>query len=392
MIAALLIAALSFEQGLALKKQEKFAEAEAVFAALVREHPQDAAALEQWATLLGWLGRFDESIAAWRQAAAVDPAKPDYAVGLARVQYWKGDLEAARKGLDAVATAAPRSLDALALLGDVCTAQRDSLCARDRYERAAALDPADPVLQRKLAATAGPATRRLDAGGIYDSYDTNRGREGSFFLQGSALVAAPLVLSAGYEQLRQFGLVDHRLNLTAYLNPAESLQLGARLAVSPGAQTIAGWDATLSAEQRVWTAASALLSVRHLHFTGNGVTIVGPGVRLSKGPLALVVSGGPVFSTAFATQAFAQGRLEWVASDSYSFYAGLSRGGEAQVVPGGAATPGAPASEIRTTTDLVAGALWQATRAIGLRLDFTREVREGSYTRLSAGSAVNYRF
>jgi len=71
--------AASFEEGLALKKQEKLAEAEAVFAEIVREQPTDAAALAQWATLLGWLGRFDDSIAAWGRALAEKPDEPEMA-------------------------------------------------------------------------------------------------------------------------------------------------------------------------------------------------------------------------------------------------------------------------------------------------------------------------
>ena len=93
-------------------------------------------------------------------------------------------------------------------------------------------------------------------------YNTPRNLEGSFFAQGSWQVTGPLVLSAGYEQLHQFGQVDHRLNLAAYFNPVDSLQLGARIAVSPSANTIANWDAALSAEQKIASFVSALVTLR----------------------------------------------------------------------------------------------------------------------------------
>lgn len=393
MILALLMAAATFEEGLQLKKQEKFAQAETVFAALVREQPQDLPALVQWATLLGWLGRFDESIAAWQRAVALKPLEPEYQVAIARVQYWKGEPQPARERLEQVIGKAPRDLDALALLGDVCTAQRDAACARAAYARARAIAPGDPELEKKLARTAAPLTARLDAGGTLDRYDTARDVEGSFFAQGSWQAAAPLVLSAGYEQLHQFGQVDHRLNLSGYLNPADALQLGARLAVSPGAKTIANWDAAFSAEQTVAAPVHVLVTVRHLDFSDNGVTIVGPGVRLGCAAFSLLLSGGPVFSTVFATQFFGQGRLEWAASEAVALYAGYSRGGEAQHVAGAAALPpGSPTTEIRTTSDVTAGALWQLQRAFALRLDYTHEHRQSTYTRNSLGSALTWKF
>ena len=223
-------------------------------------------------------------------------------------------------------------------------------------------------------------------------YNTPRNLEGSFFAQGSWQVTGPLVLSAGYEQLHQFGQVDHRLNLAAYFNPVDSLQLGARIAVSPSANTIANWDAALSAEQKIASFVSALVTLRHLDFSDNGVTILGPGLRLSYAPLSLLLSGGPVFSTVFSTQAFGQGRLEWTATGALTLYGGYSRGGEAQHVAGSALLPpGSPATEIRTSSSIVGGALWQLDRSFGLRLDFTHEDREAAYARNSYGSAMTLR-
>ena len=380
MILALLLSA-SFADGLALKQQQKFAEAATVFAGLVKENPQDGKALAQWATLLGWLGRYDDSISAWRRALDLKPGDPDAAIGLSRVQYWKGDLPAARAGLAAVLRRTPADPDALLLCGDTSLAAHDTPAARDCYRRARAVSPPSQELDAKLARLE-PRPRRFDAGGTVDRYDkAERGTEGSFFAQGSVQASEALVISAGYEQLRQFGFVDHRANATSYLRAGDDLLLSARLAVSPSASTIANWELGGSAELRLAPWAAALVSLRHLDFSNNGVTLFGPGVRLDRGPLSLLLQGGLVYSTTTALAGYGSAKLEYAVSDPVSVYAGFSRGAETQLRLSAA-----------TTDDLTAGVLWQIDPALGVRLDYTHDVREGAYRRNSLGSAGTVRF
>ena len=379
MILALLLCA-SFEDGLALKRQEKFAEAATVFAGLVQENPRDGKALAQWATLLGWLGQYDASISAWRRAVDLKPDDPDAAIGLSRVQYWKGELPAARAQIAAVLQRAPGNLEALVLCGDTALAAHDFPAARDCYLRARAASPDPRDLDLKLARLQ-PPSRRVDAGGTIDRYDTARGREGSFFAQASVQASEALVLSAGYEQLRQFGFVDHRINATGYLRASDDLLLSARLAVSPDAKTIANWELAGNAELRLASFATALFGARHPDFSNNGVTLFGPGARLDWGSFTLAVQAGAVYSTASALSGYGQARLEYAVTDPVHVYAGFSRGVETQLLLAAAAT-----------TDLTAGVLWQVAPALGLRLDYTHEVRERTYTRDSLGSAVTVRF
>jgi YaiO family outer membrane protein len=370
-----------FEDGLLLKKQEKFAEAAAVFGQIVKDNPRDGAALAQWATLLGWLGRYEESISAWSQELQANPGDLEGAVGLARVQYWKGDLGVARATLTEALQRAPNNVDALLLCGDVSTAQRDREGARECYQRAKAIDPSSADYERKLAPLSAPTAFRLDLGGTLDRYGTPRGTEGQFFAQCSWQTTDALVLSAGYEQLHQFGEVDYRLNATGYLRAGESVQLNARFALSPSASTIARWEASGGGEVRLASFVSAVATVRHLDFSNNGVTIVGPGVRLDWGPASLLLQGGPVFSTVNSTQAYGSGRLEVQLLEPLRGYVGYSRGAEAQLL-----LPPA------TTTDATAGLLWQVDPRWGLRFDYTYEDREATYTRNSLGSAVTYKF
>jgi YaiO family outer membrane protein len=375
--------AASFEDGLALKKDGKLPQAETVFAEVVRANPEDDAALAEWATVLGWLGRFDDAIAAWKRALTTRPDHVEYVMALARVQYWKGELGAARHNMDAVLAAAPDNGDAFVLAGDICAADHDLGCARSSYGRAQTLAPSAEI-ERKLAASADPPSWRFDAGGQVDRFDTDRGTEGSFFVQGSFQAAAPLVVTGGYEQLHQFGSIDHRMNVGAYVHPLGGLLISARVAISPTADTVAPWEASGGAEVHVVGPLTALANVRHLDFDTEGVTIVGGGVRLDIDRWSLVGQGGVVASTVNPTQAFGVGKVELAATDAVHLYAGFSRGGQAQ--PPVLMLPPA------TATDVVAGVVWQIDRALAFRLDYTYEKYGDSYVRNSLGSAVAVRF
>jgi YaiO family outer membrane protein len=365
----------TFEEGMALRRASRIAEAEVVFAELVREHPEDPAALEQWATLLGWQQRFDDAVSAWKRALALKPGEARFIIGLSRVQYWKGELGPARERIEALLRAAPDDADAVALAGDICAAAGDLSCARQRYRSALALAPSAEIA-RKLARSADPPRFRFDAGGVVDSIDT-RGVEGSFFAQASWKAAASLVLSGGYEQLHQFGAVDRRLNAGGTLQPVDGLLLGVRLAISPTADTVAPWEASGGAEVALPGPLTGLLVTRHLDFENQGVTIVGAGVRLDVGRWSVSGQGGLVHSTINPVEAFAAARAQLALGEDWHLHAGLARGVEAQVL--------LPAA---TATDVSAGAQWQIDRAWGLRFDYTLQVFGDAYVRNSLGSAL----
>ena len=230
------------------------------------------------------------------------------------------------------------------------------------------------------AASSGPPAWRFDAGGQLDG-NSVRGVEGSLFVQASFRALAPLVISAGYEQLHQFGEVDHRLNAGAYLRPFAALVLNARVAISPTADTVGPWEASGGAELKLAAPVTALLNVRHLDFPAEGVTIVGGGARVDVGRLALIGQGGLVASTVNSLQGFGTGRVEYAIGDDWRVYAGLARGGQAQLRV-------APA----IATDIVAGVTWQVDRNFGLRLDYTYEAFGDEYVRNSLGSALTCKF
>lgn len=121
--------------------------------------------------------------------------------------------------------------------------------------------------------------------------------------------------------------------------------------------------------------------MRHLDFSNNGITIFSPGARFEWGLLSLLLQGGAVYSSVNALAGYGQGRIEYQLADPLRVYAGFSRGAEAQLL-----LPQA------TTTDLIAGALWQLDQTWGLRLDYSYEDRERTYLRNSLGTAVTVRF
>jgi YaiO family outer membrane protein len=372
--------AATLEEGLALKKQQRLPEAEAALAQVVAEHPDDPAALSEWATVLGWLGRHDDAVAAWDRVLALKPGDPDATVAQARVLYWKGDRPAAKSRLGTVLAARPDDVDALTLRGDVLLADRDLPGARADYQRAQALAPS-PDLEVKLARTDEPRRARVDAGGQLDRYDTSRGTEGSFFVQGSDQVADALVISGGYEQLHQFGQTDHRLNLGAYLHPIDRLLLNARFAWSPSANTVATWEASGGVELLVAGPVTALVNTRHLDFPNQGVTLVGGGARVDVAPVSVTVQAGVTASTVNDLTAYVSARVEVALAEAWRAYAGFARGDQAQLL-----LPTA------TATDWVAGVLWQASPTVGLRLDYTHETFGAFYARDSLGSAVTVKF
>ena len=191
-----------------------------------------------------------------------------------------------------------------------------------------------------------------------------------------------LVLSGGYEQLHQFGQVDHRFNLGGYLHPIDGLLLTARVAVSPSEKTIAPWEASGGIELHVAGPVTALANVRHLDFSNQGVTIVGGGARLDIDAWSIMGQGGFVYSTISATQAFGTGRIEYAFSDDWRGYVGFARGAQAQfLLP----------TEI--ATDVTAGLMWQIDRQWGIRLDYTYEkFGDNTYVRNSVGSALTFKF
>jgi YaiO family outer membrane protein len=174
-----LLSAATFEEGLALKKAERFAEAEAAFTSVLAADPGQVAARAERATVRGWQQHYDLAIADWNEAIAARPQEPDYLVGLARVQFWKGDRAAALATLDRALLLKPRDPEIWELKGDIARADHNRSLALTAYREADRLDPRDRVGDKLGQDDRPPQPWRIDVGGMRDEYSDIRSLEAS---------------------------------------------------------------------------------------------------------------------------------------------------------------------------------------------------------------------
>jgi YaiO family outer membrane protein len=118
------LTAADMSEGLRLKAEGRFSEAEAVFRELTQTAPSDADAAAQLATVVGWQGRHAEAETLWARAVQLRPDDADLRTGLARVRWWRGDVAGAQRELDRVLASHPAHAEALALARDVDRAQQ----------------------------------------------------------------------------------------------------------------------------------------------------------------------------------------------------------------------------------------------------------------------------
>lgn len=385
--------AATLQEGLALKQQQKLAEAAAVFAAVVRQAPGDLEAREQLATVEGWLGRYDDSITSWSALLFSAPQSPNargWQIGRARIRYWKGEHALARTELDAVLAQAPQDADALRLAGDVALAQGQRADASGYYQRALALAPTDEELKLKLTHTEAPPRFRLDLGGELDGFSkvtvnsppAGRGVEGGWFAQAGYRATEDLTVGAGFEELRWFGYQDHRVNAVADLRVTPDLLLSVRGALTPSNHFLAAWEAGAGAELRFTGGFTGLLGLKHLSYTGNEVTLLQPGVRFESGRGSLQVQAIAALSSQNDPAAAGIVRFGWAFADSLSTWLGGSYGSEALSTPAG--------TSFANVTAGFTGLAWTVCSGFGLRLDVTYELRDNAYRKFS--SALGFTF
>lgn len=374
--------AASYEEGLRYKQQRQLPQATEVFAAVAAREPKNALAREQLAIVLGWQNRFDDSIAAWQQAIALAPGKPDYHVGLARVQYWKGERRAALASLDTALKLAPTSTEALKLRGDVLLADAQPAAARQSYLRAQKLDPRDADIDDKLARSAAPLRWRLDAGLTYDRYDNARGSENSRFAQlGRRVGDGGDVVYARYDGYRNFGATDNGLTLGAYWLPHPRLLLNLEAGRTldeanfrPETQLLVSGEWLLEAPVQ------PLLGYRYLRYGNGTVATITPGLRaLLPGATAEVRYGVTDNLDGSSTGVFAA-RVSFE-RESYAPYLAFTSGSEA--LP--------PQAEADITV-LGAGLVLDLTRQWGARVDYNYEDRKDIYKHHALGAGLTYRF
>ena len=374
--------AASMEEGLRLKQQEKFAEGAAVFAELVRENPHDLKALEQLATLEGWLRRYDDSIAHWRQAIALAPQRADLRLGLARVLYWKGENAAALESLEAALAMEPKHHDALLLRGDVLMAQGRVESAREAYLQARALPGADAAaLVSKLERARPPLRWRLDAGAAFDDYSALRGSEHSTFLQLGYRFNPAFSAYLHYDRFDWFDTDDQTLTAGAYWLPHPQWLLQLEAGSTSDADFRPKTQYNLQAEWLLKGPVQPLLGYRWYDYDNGRVATVTPGLRWLPAPFSVELRYSASKNTDGSDTAVTSLRAAWEGSERWTPYVLYATGDEA--------LPPQPEADFDV---YAAGLLLNLTPAFGLRLDYAYEDRPDFYERNTVAVAASWKF
>lgn len=375
-------AAASYEDGLRLKSQQQLASAASVFAEVAAREPGNALAREQLAIVLGWQNRFDESIAAWQQAIALAPQKPDYHLGLARVLYWKGEHSRALQAIETSLRLQADNADALKLKGDVLLAQQKPAEARKAYLAAQQLDPRDAELTGRIERAVAPRLWRLDAGYTYDHYDNARKAENSRFVQlGRRVGQAGAVLYARYDGYDNFGSIDKGLTLGTYWLPHPKLLLNLEAGRTLGTANFRPeTQFQINGELLLDGLLQPLLGYRYFKYGNGTVTTITPGVRLSfSGAVAEARYGITDNIDGSSTGVFAA-RLSFM-EEVYTPYLAFTTGSEAL-----------PPQAKADITVFGGGIVFDLSPAWGLRVDYSYEDRKDIYKHHAVGAGLTYRF
>ena len=375
--------AADYEQALRYKQEQKLEAAAAAFAEVLEREPKHIGALENLATVQGWLRRYDASIESWQGVIRRRPRQPDYHVGLARVQYWKGERTAALESLDRALQLAPDHYDAQVLRGDVLLAAGRPAEAQAAYQAARALPAGaqDEALAARLERSQPSRLWRLDAGVTVDRYDRLRGDEGSQFVQLGRRLGEGVTLYGRYDRYRQFSSVDQAVTGGAYWLAAPRWLLNAEVG---GRIDDADFRpdnlALLNLEWLREGGLEPLLGYRYFAYGNGEVHTLTPGLRLLLERATLEARYGYSENV--------DGSNTGVFSARYTFE--LER-----TAPYLAVALGEEALPPQSAADIAiygAGCVWTLSPRWGLRADYSYEDRKGFYRHHAFGGGLTYRF
>lgn len=375
--------AADYEDGLRYKQEQKLEAAAAAFGKVLERDPRHLGALENLATVQGWLQRYDAAVASWQEAIRRRPRQPDYRVGLARVLYWKGERAQALEQLDRALQLAPDHYDAQVLRGDVLLAEGRSAEAQAAYQAARALPGGndDAALAAKLERSLPARPWRFDAGVVVDRFDQLRGDEDSQFMQLGRRLGEELTLYGRYDRYRQFGAADQSLTAGAYWLFAPrgllNVEAGGRIDFADFRP-----DRVLLANVE-WLHESGiepLLGYRYFGYHDGEVHTLTPGLRLLLERATLEARYG------FSENVDGSNTGVFSARYGYAFE---------RAAPYLALALGEEALPPQATADIAiygAGCVWTLSPRWGLRADYSYEDRKGFYRHHAFGGGLTYRF
>lgn len=382
---AIPLVAATLEEGLALKRAQDLPGAARIFNELVNANPRDVDALEQLATVTGWMERHAEALTLWDRAIALAPEYHGLRVNRARVLYWMTRLPEAEAAISEVLPRVPRDADAWELAGDIARARHEVTHARERYRQAIVLAPMSTAVGKE-AQLVRPRRWRLDAGGMFDDYETKadapvqRDQEQTAFVQLGYQIGDDLTIAGGADYAHQFGQVDWRYNVEAYWSADEEWSFQARVAVTPQAEILAQWEALLATEWHVDPGFTPLLAVRTADYPDERIVTYMPGLRVGG---RFTVEARLYHTTSDVNDA----------TNAVVLRAGATIAGRWQpYVLGSYGEENQPPVGVATTASAAAGTVVRIDDAWSLRLDALYEWREDIHERVSLGGGFTLRF
>ena len=372
----------TMDEAMRLKKEQQLAPAAEIFKAIAVREPENVEALSQLATVEGWLQRYNDSIATWQRALALQPDNAEFHTGLARVLFWKGDLSRAEAEVNAALSTHPYDLDALALMGDVKLARGQNRQARAYYLKAQEQNPDSADLKRKLVNALSPLRWRIDLGFGSDNYDNLRGHEAGTYLQIGYKPNHLTDLWVQHQYLHHFSRVDNSIEFGGARRFSKSFVANANVAFTPHNDFEPNWRTHFGGDYQTLSWLAFTGDIKILAYDPGKVQTYMPGIRVRVRPWAEFSFRDGVshnLDQTITTNWLLRGDFQL--REGLALYTGYSRGVE-DIPPLRSAF-----NEVYFT-----GVVWNASRHWGFRMDWAYEYRPAFYRRLSVSPGLSYRF
>jgi YaiO family outer membrane protein len=238
--------------------------------------PKNADVVLFMARIRTWKGQYAEAQALYRQVLEFAPGNEEAHVGTADVAARRRDFSGARSILRDVLERNPRNADAYYHLGLTEQWQGNRGQAREDFEKAVALDPANDDYKVFLTESTPRMQRKFELRYGHEVEDWNDGRA-DFQNDRLALhLGLPQdlgVLILKYNQTRRFGETDRQFGLESYPRLWSKAYGRFDLSYSPEAVHFPRLSYLLEIYQGLFSAAEVSLGVWHMNFTDRPVTV-----------------------------------------------------------------------------------------------------------------------
>jgi YaiO family outer membrane protein len=386
-----LAAGASLDEGLRLKQERQLPQAEAAFTTVITAEPGNHRALAERATVRGWQQHYDEAIADWRAAIALQPQDADYHTGLARVLWWKGDRTGALDALDRGLLLRPRDAEMWELKGDIARADGNRALAITAYREADRIDQGSRLGER-LGKIEGPdQSWRIDVGGVRDSYSQTRPIEALGYASvayadrpgddGGPLWTARL----GTNVEHRFEAIDATIEGEGSYRYMEGLRLIARGGFTPSADFTYDWTLGAGVVVSPVRPLGLLLDVDHQQYNASEQQVlrVSPGIAWDFWRLSTELRYRAVVQHVPGTTDTGDSGSIRVTLDLGRFHPSLS------YLQGREPDPPFAITDVRA---IWGGVVFDIDRNLSLRIDGAFEHRDAQYDRTSVGGGVILRF